>query len=130
MPDSEGIHGHGSEISGSIAGAIGHVRVIGINGQQADDLDISHMLSDEKWREFIAGMKDPGTLDLELLYTPENVEKVYANFGVLQEWTISTPDGHTFTCNGYIKSNDIPINFEDRIMQNVSLKASGKPVFV
>lgn len=128
MPSS-GIHGHGTTLSGSIAGTISHIRQLGFDGLEIDPLDISTMLSEGKWREKISGMKDSGELSLELVYEKSNMQKLLAAFGVKQVWTITVPDGSTLVVEAYLRTVSLPVNFEEAIMQSAALVCSGPPVF-
>lgn len=123
-------HGHGTTLSGATTGAIAQILSIGLPDQKVDDLDVTTMASTNKFREFIPGLKDAGTLKLELLYEKANYQKVQNALGGTPEvWTITLPDGSTFTCTGYINANSGDSKMEDKITQSVTMKISGQPTF-
>jgi len=123
-------HGHGTTLSGASTGSIGQILSIGLPDQKVDDLDVTTMASTNKWREFIPGLKDAGSMTLQLLYEKANYNKVQGALGSTPEvWTITLPDGSTFACTGYINANGGDSPHEDKITQSVTLKLSGQPTF-
>jgi predicted secreted protein len=125
-----GTHGHGTTLSGATTGSIGQILSVGLPDQSVDDLDVTTMASTNKWREFIPGLKDAGSMTLQLLYEKANYNTVQGALGAApEEWTITLPDGSTFVCSGYIKSSGGDSPHEDKITQSVTLKLSGEPTF-
>lgn len=122
--------GHGTTLSGASTGSIGQILSVGLPDQQVDDIDVTTMASTNKWREFMAGLKDAGVLTLQLLYEKSNYNTVQGALGAAAEaWTITFPDSSTFACSGYINANGGDDPLEDKITQSVTLKLSGEPTF-
>jgi predicted secreted protein len=123
-------HGHGTTLSGATTGAIAQIISVGLPDQKVDDLDVTTMASANKWREFIPGLKDAGTIQLQLLYEKANYQKVQNILGATPEvWTITLPDGSTFVSTAYINANGGDSPMEDKVTQSVTMKLSGEPTF-
>ena len=127
---SDGISGFGVTLSGASTGSIAQIIGLEIPGMEADDIDVSSGESTGRWREYIAGMKDAGELSLDLLYEEDNFDAIQDSFaGDSEVWTVTLPDGATFVCSGYIKSNGIAVPMDDKVSQSATLKLSGVPVY-
>jgi predicted secreted protein len=127
---SDGISGYGTTVSGASTGALGDLTGVNIAGMDVTDLDVSTMASPDRWKEFIAGMKNAGEVTLTLLYEMGNFDAVQTAFGGPNEaWTVTFPDGSTFVCSGYIKHLGADSKMDDKITQAVTIKLSGEPVF-
>ena len=100
-----------------------------IAGIEADDLDISNMDSSSKWREFIAGMKNAGSINVELVFKTGMLSTIAALLGTSQTWTITIAGGGTFVCDGFLRALSQPIAFEEEITQTFEVKLSGIPTF-
>lgn len=125
-----GISGFGTTISGAVTGALAEITSVGLSGQDVTDIDVSSMDSPEGWMEFIAGMKNAGEAQMNLLYSGANMEAILEALGGTNEvWTITLPDTSTFVCSGYLKALGSQIPMNDKISQTCSLKLSGAPTF-
>lgn len=128
MP-TDGIHGHGTTLSGSGAGAIGQIVSLSIEGVEVDKIDISTMGSTGKWREFIAGMKNPGTLNLELVYEDDLFNTINSSLAVEDTWTITLPDGATAAFSGFLDASGLGIPMDDKVSIPASIKITGPITF-
>jgi predicted secreted protein len=123
--------GCGATLTGSVNGAFAEIMSINLPDQKRDDIDVTTMDSTDMWREFIPGLKDAGSLTMQLLFEKANYSKVQTAFaGNPETWTIGIPDGSTFSCSGYLNANGGEIPLDEKITQSVTLKLSGKPTFV
>lgn len=129
MPLGDGISGYGTELEGSVAGAIGMITNISHSYGVSVDIDISTMASPQKWMQFISGMLDAKEMSLNVLYEKSQEVIFMAALGVSQTWTITFPDGSTFACAGYLKDVGSQVPMNDKISQTVNFKRSGVPVF-
>jgi len=127
---SDGISGHGTTLSGESVGTIAQITRIGLPGMDVDDLDVTTMDSEEAWREFKAGLKDAGELELDLLYEKSNFATMLGVLGGANDtYTIAFPDSATFECGGYLKSLGLEAPQDDKVADTASFKLSGKPTF-
>lgn len=127
---SDGISGYNTTLTGSVTGKVGQLTKLGINGMEVNDIDVTWMESPERWREFIAGLKDAKEIQCEALYEKANMAMLLAALGdVNEDWTILLPDGSIFMCEGYIKTLGAAIPMDDKISQPLNIKLSGKPTF-
>ena len=124
-----GISGYGVALAGAAAGTIGEITRIGLPGIEVDDIDVTVSTSTEAWRVFIAGLKNAGEIEADLLYEKDNTDSVFDALATDDTFTITFPDDSTFACSGYLKGTGIEIPIDDRIEQTISIKLSGKPTF-
>jgi predicted secreted protein len=127
----EGISGYGTTISGATFGVVGFVRRLSIPGLDATVIDASHMASPDKWKQKVAGMKDARQMQLEVIYEESQMGDLLDALGDDNEdWTVTFPDGATFTCSGFIQSLGQQVPMDDMIMQSINIELSGKPTFL
>ena len=139
MP-SDGGTGNGATLSGSVsftAGAeMAEIRRIGFPDIAVDDIDVTSMgisTTPTQFRSFVAGLIDPGRIEIDLLYAPANHSTILAAVALAPEtWTITLPAVGTsptssYATKGYIGgvSGDIPQGSE--IVHTVTIKCSGVP---
>lgn len=99
-----------------------------------DSIDASHEQSPEAWREFIAGMKDGGEVQIEMNFiAASNAVTMAAEFDLAasaasKNRRILFPDGSnwefTAFCTGY--EPDAPM--DDKMGATATFKVTGKPV--
>ena len=125
--------------SGAAAVAVADVISIGIPGMKINMLDVTVMSSPSLWKEFVAGLADAGSLDVELMYGAGG-----AAFSTLLTlfkskamylWDITLPDkvttlGSVFSCDGVMESLSQAIPHDNKVTQRLSIKLSGVPSFV
>lgn len=142
--------GRGTQLSlGGLTGAggaetftpIGEVKTTGISGVQFDQEEVSNMDSGV-YKEYLATMIDPGTLDLSgnRISTDAGQQAVEAAFltGLKYDWKMVLPinkqagqttTGDTFVFSGFVKSRDIPVDITKAIAWTVKLQLSGAPIY-
>lgn len=115
--------GHGTEFSfGSFTGEL---RSISIDGMEAAEIDVTHMGSDEGWMEFIPGLKNAGSITLNLLFDPA----VPPPIGETGTATITFPSGRKWSCAAFCQSGGAEVPHDEVMEQDVVFKLSGKPNF-
>ena len=130
---SDGTHGHGTVLAGSVSGTVGNITQVG-NNKTRDVIDISTMDSTSKVREKIAGMLDPGEISLTINYDGSasgvaNALHAALLTGTAETWTITYPDTSTDACSGFISGLGTADPYEDKITQDVTITLTGVPVF-
>lgn len=127
----EGISGFGTTVSGASTGALGRLIRVSVGSMEANDIDVSSMDSPNRWREFIAGMKNAGEIRLDILYDEDEVDAALDALGSDNEtWTITFPDTATFVCDGYVKSvGPIDAPMDDKMAVSIGIKLSGEPTY-
>ncbi len=127
-------HGHGLTLVGSTSGTIAEILTIEVAGQTRDALDVSSMDSTDKFREFIAGMADAGELTFQLNYDGSSGGEANAlntayQSGAIETWTATIVDTSVFACLGFITNLGLPVDFEGKMVQPVTVKLSVKSTF-
>lgn len=126
----DGISGFGTTLKGATTGVLGMLIKLAFAGQEVNDIDITTMNNADRWKKFIAGLKDSKELNVDLLYEPENTGIILAHLGAAPEnFTVTFPDGATWVQKGYIKSLGTQIPLDDKIMQSMTIRLSGPPAF-
>lgn len=96
---------------------------------EADDIDVSHMESEEQWRDFDPGWAEAGEVEVTLQYEKTENVALMALFRVKRGYTVTFSDGSTWDLTGYINSIGQEVEREDIVETVVGVKISGKPVF-
>jgi predicted secreted protein len=110
---------------------------IGGPGMSRDAPDVTHMDSDDGWREFIAGLKDGGEISIEGNFIPED-ESHNAETGLLSEfssdvrmrWQLVFPGESprvTWGGEGILTNFEPGMPVDDKIEFSATIKVSGKP---
>lgn len=115
--------GHGTQFSfGSFTGDL---RSISWDGMEAAEIDTTHMLSEEGWMEFIAGLANAGEISLNLIFDPAVPPPLRESGTALITFTT----GRQWSCAAFCKSGGQEIPHDELMEQDVSFKLSGKPNF-
>lgn len=129
-----GIIGEGVTFAGATAGAIGMINKITIEGEEADEINVSTM-NTGKYKKFIQGLMDAKGATLDLLYEKSNTVAIRTALAAASDtYTISIPDGtasakSTFVVPGFLKKLGWAIPYDDKIQQTVTLRFTGAPTF-
>ena len=101
-----------------------------------DTIDVTNHDSEEAYREFVAGLKDAGEVNIEGNFlasheTLESASDVFALFdsGDLTDFEIEFPDDDTTTWSfsGIVTAFETIANFEDAATFTATIKISGQP---
>jgi predicted secreted protein len=129
---SDATHGHGTTLAGSTAGTIGNVVTLTIDGVTIDIIDVTTMDSTNKWKEKLAGLKDPGRITFTVNYdgaASGDANTIHNNLGTSQTWTVTFPDTSTYAATGWIQHYTIADPVADKISQDVTIEFTGAPTF-
>lgn len=97
-----------------------------------DSIDMTHHGSSNGWREFIAGLKDAGTLSLELQWDTDALPPIN---GAVDTLTITWPtagaevSGATFEVEAFCTAVGVQSPIDDKLMATVEFKLTGEPTF-
>ncbi len=127
---SNGTHGHGASLVGSVTGDIGDIMSISGPSIAIDSIDISTMDSASKFSEFIPGMLDAGELTFDVNYdgsaggTANDLQTALVT-EALETWTVTFPGGSNWAASGFVSSLGNAIPFDDKVTQSVTITLSG-----
>ncbi|MET3662501.1 phage tail tube protein [Aquamicrobium ahrensii] len=97
-----------------------------------DQVDVTHMQSPNRRREFIAGLSDPGSAAFEMNFVPGSPSdlKIQEIRGTGEQvlCRITFPNAVTWQFSGQIESYEPAIPTEDKLTASVSFKVSGSTV--
>lgn len=99
-------------------------------------VDATHMESPDGYKEWLAGMKDGGTVEFECTLLPSNASQtslltLFEN-GTARNWRIQLPQftpSATLTFTAVVQDTNFSFPREDKQMFTVALKVTGKPVW-
>ena len=100
-----------------------------------DPVDVTHLKSTDRWKEFIAGMRDGGEVSLTLVYNPENSTQDLLmddfNSNDRQDYRVKFPNdqAHAWDFEGIVTAIETAVPMEDKVSQTITIKVSGKPTF-
>jgi hypothetical protein len=112
---------------------IGEVTEISPGEEETDRIDVTHMQSPDRRREFIAGLTDPGEASFTINWVPGNPTDVFLRemraSGDVVQHQIEFPNGVTVTFDASVLtySKAVPIN--DRMTATITVAPSGAEVW-
>lgn len=127
-----GSYFHISQDSGSSWIEIAEVFDITPPSDTVDQVDVTHMQSPNRRREFISGLSDPGSASFEMNMIPGSASdlKIQEIRGTGEQvlCRITFPNAVTWQFTGQIESYEPAIPNEDKMTASVSFKVSGSTV--
>lgn len=127
-----GSYFHISQDSGSSWVEIAEVFDITPPSDTVDQVDVTHMQSPNRRREFIAGLSDPGSASFEMNFVPGSASdlKIQEIRGTGEQvlCRITFPNSVTWQFTGQIESYEPAVPTEDKMTASVSFKVSGSTV--
>ncbi len=133
--------GHGSRVlrsndgtAGGTFADVGELYDIEPPGITRDPVEKTHMLSPERWREFIGGMKDGGELSFNMVFDPDAPEttamELDLNTNIAGFYKIIYPDSDEWAFSALLTNFQATVPVEDKMMAEVTFKLSGKPGWI
>lgn len=129
MSASTGVKGYGSTIAGSALSTVVEVTKIGGPNLKADSIELTHMTSDNRFREYISGLLEGGEVSLELNYTKAQCAAIATALGTTDTFTLTLSDSSTWVFTGFINALGQETPHDGKISNTAGIQVSGKPVF-
>ena len=96
-----------------------------------ETVDVTHMASDDGFREYIASLKDGGEVTVNMNYVEASATLLTTLvLAGLETFKITFPGSSTYTFSGIPTAfafDDVVI--DDKVAMSLTIKVSGKPVF-
>ena len=112
---------------------IGEINNIAGPTKSRETIDVTRLEDDDGYRRFIASLRDPGTVTMNMNFVRENYDVLNGDYESddLVEYSIQFPDPDetTFTFMAIVTELPVGINIGDKITSDVTLKISG-PVHI
>ena len=134
---SDAMIGYGSTFGIDPAGGtsftlLGEVTNITPPSDSIDVVDVTHMQSPNRTREFLAGLRDPGTASFELNFVPgsasDDLIQQVRDAGTVVSCRITFPNAATWTFDGLLTGYEPAVPNEDKLTATVSFKVTGSYV--
>ena len=96
---------------------------------ETDDVDVTHMQSPNRTREFIAGLTDPGEASFEMNWVPGSATDMLLldlkTAGTVVNWKIVWPNATYWEFTGYVKGFEPTAETEDKLTATITIRVSG-----
>lgn len=112
---------------------IANLTSIGTIGLESEEIDTTTHDSEGDFKEFIAGTKDAGSVDLAgNIVTDEDLATIFAlaNSREIKKWRVTYPTGGSWGFSGYVASfKDTEKTVDGLIGFTSGIRVSGAPVY-
>jgi predicted secreted protein len=129
MAQSEAITGQGTIFKRNGA-AIGEINSIDGPTKSRETIEVTRLEDVDGYRQYIAGLREPGTVTLNMNFTRDNYDVLNADFesDTIQSYAIELPDEDetVFSFSGFVTELPISIPIGDKITCDVTIQISGK----
>ena len=129
MAQSKAITGQGTIFKRNDV-AIGEINSIDGPTKSRETIEVTRLEDVDGYRQYIAGLREPGTVTLNMNFTRENYDLLNADFesDTIQTYAIELPDEDetVFTFSGFVTELPISIPIGDKITCDVTIQISGK----
>jgi hypothetical protein len=131
MPVETPVLGYGSKLELITGGPTRIARVKTIDGPEEDssDVDVSSLDSVNSRKDYIPGMIDPSTLELEMWFTKTTFALLKSIMRTIKTWKYTLTDGSVFDFDGYVKTHGPGMELEDGITAACTIKITGDVAF-
>jgi len=108
--------------------AIAEVNSISGPSMSRDTIDVTSLDSTGGYREFIAGFRDAGTVQLTMNFTNATYDTMKTDFedDAAQNYEIVLPDNSSLEFIGLVTELPIEIPTDDKVTTTVTIKVSGQ----
>lgn len=130
------VAGFGSKLTW-LATDVAELTSISGPSQSMDTIDVTSHDSADKFREFVAGLRDGGDITIEGNFIKGDASgqiAMHTDFqgGTVRAWIIKMPGWAAgkpqMAGNGYLTAFEMSYPFEDKISFSATIKVTGKPV--
>lgn len=129
MAQSKAITGQGTIFKRNGV-AIGEINSIDGPTKSRETIEVTRLEDVDGYRQYIAGLREPGTVTLNMNFTRGNYDMLNADFesDTIQSYAIVLPDEDetVFTFSGFVTELPISIPIGDKITCDVTIQISGK----
>jgi len=117
-------------LTGTSHGLVGYWKRLGWDGPTCGTIDVTDVSSTGDWKEYLAGLKDGGTVSLSLQFNKTLWTSLHAAFGGTDTWTLALADGSTLACSGVMtQAPGASGELESGVDSDVTIKLSGPVTF-
>lgn len=129
MAQSKAITGQGTIFKRN-GMTIGEINSIDGPTKSRETIEVTRLEDVDGYRQYIAGLREPGTVTLNMNFTRENYDVLNADFesDTIQTYAIELPDEDetVFSFSGFVTELPISIPIGDKITCDVTIQISGK----
>ena len=116
--------------SGATWAAVAEINSISGPTMSRDTIDVTSLDSDSGYREFIAGFRDPGQVQLTMNFSPTTYDLMHGDFesedpGNYEILFPAAGGNYSLEFEGLVTELPIEITADDKVTSNVTIKISG-----
>ncbi len=117
-------------LTGSSSGLVGYWKRMSWDGPSCGTIDVTDVSSAGDWKEFLAGLKDAGAVNLTVQFNKTLWTALHTAFGGTQTWTLLVTAGTTLVASGIMtQSPGFDGEIESGVDSEVSIKLTGAVTF-
>ena len=117
-------------LSGATTLSVGYWKRLSWDGPTAGTIDVTDVSSANDWKEFLAGLKDAGSISVSMQFEKAIWTKLITAVGVVEVWTLTLGDGSTVVASGFVvQGPGFGGELESGADADVNIKLTGQPVY-
>ena len=117
-------------LTGTSHGLVAYWKRLGWDGPTCGTIDVTDVSSTGDWKEYLAGLKDAGSVSLTLQFNKVLWASLHGALGTSDTWTLLLADGSTLVCAGFLTSAPgASGELESGVDADVTIKLSGPVTF-
>ena len=117
-------------LSGATTLSVGYWKRLSWDGPTAGTIDVTDVSSANEWKEFLAGLKDAGSITLSMQFEKAIWTKLLDALGVTEVWTLTLGDGSKVVASGFVvQGPGFNGELESGADADVNIKLTGQPVY-
>ena len=122
--------GYGATLTGATHTSQGQILRLSFPSVTVDDVDVSNMGATGAAREFLPGLIDYGTIDMDLVFEGAEWAALHTSLAarLAEAWTLTVPDGtatSVMAVSGYINSMGGEAPLGDKLTASITIKCTG-----
>lgn len=94
-----------------------------------DEVELTHFLSPDGYREFIPTWIDASEISVEGNYLADQTETLFGLIGVVTGWQLTKSDGSVWTFDGWIKQMENDNDYQSKCTTKLTIRVTGVPDF-
>jgi hypothetical protein len=117
-------------LTGASHGLVAYWKRLGWDGPSCGTIDVTDVSSAGDWKEYLAGLKDGGSVSLSLQFNKVLWASLHAALGGTDTWTLALADGSTLVASGILtQAPGASGELESGVDSDVTIKLSGPVTF-
>lgn len=104
-------------------------RQVSIPKADLEYIDASYLNMGDRYRRYVAGLIAPGDMTFEVLYTKDDLTRLYALRATTKNYKITFPDASTVTFAGILQNAEMDVTVDQVMVVKGSVRVTGAITF-